>query len=154
MLQRTVVLSALLFGAAAPAGCTAGAQFTTQQVTEIVGTRAYPEQTPDAAREAMHMAFASMGYEVVSDAEQLPIKTAPKLVQVNASGNANYASATGAEIAWTVDIEALDAGVEVRLTPRGYSNGQLQDHYNAAWIESATKTVFAEFESNLGDTES
>lgn len=150
MLPRPLALCALFLCPAVSTGCTAGATFTTQQATELVGTRAYPKESPDSASKAMTSAFAAMGYEVVSDPGALPLKTAPKLVQVNASGSSGHASATGAEIAWTVDIDELEPGVEVRLTPRGYSNGQQQDRYNAAWIESATKTVFSEFESNLG----
>jgi len=151
MPSRPVILCALFLSLYVPLGCTAGATFTTQQVTELVGTRAYPEESTNSASKAMVSAFAAMGYEVVSDPGELPLKTAPKLVQVNASGGSGYASATGAEIAWTVDIEEFEPGVEVRLTPRGYSNGQQQERYNAAWIESTTKTVFAEFESNLGN---
>jgi hypothetical protein len=119
------------------------------QATQQHGTRPYPGRGTAEVVEATRTALLALGYVIVSEAEALPIKTAPKIVQVNATASAGSASAAGAELAWTIEFGSDGETPVVIAHPRGYFAGQVQEKFNAAWVEGAFDTLFGEIDASL-----
>lgn len=144
-----VFAASLMTAAVGATACAGMATVTADEATAANGTRRYEGYETPQVQEATRVALQSMGYEIVSDPATLPIKTAPKMVQVNASGGDGHASAASAELAWTIEVDDEEGTPVVKALPRGYFAGQAQERFNAQWIVSAFDTLFSEIESNL-----
>jgi hypothetical protein len=117
------------------------------------GTRTYAGTTRDQMMRATVGALKSLGYDVVSvDEAAGRVKTAPKLVVVNAAATSRY-TAQGVEstMAWTVDVTNGGSGVVVHASPRGYTAGQAVEatNLNADYMERAFTTLFDEIQSEV-----
>ncbi|GAC1361134.1 MAG: hypothetical protein NVSMB47_13570 [Polyangiales bacterium] len=116
------------------------------------GTRPYPTKSRAQVVKASAAALQTLGFEVVVVDEQHGwVKTAPKVMQTHAVGNAYGATAIQDSLAWTLEIDAAGSGALVHAHPRAYRNGQSLDERNmlAAYMERAFNDLFREIDSNL-----
>ena len=101
-------------------------------------------------------ALRSLGYEVVaSDEGAGRVKTAPKVVVVQAAQTSSYtAVAASASIAWTINVTSDARGAVVHAEPRIYSAGTAVDASNMSsdYADRTFHTLYDEIQSNLPGT--
>ena len=117
------------------------------------GTRTYAGTTKPAAFKASMSAVRALGYDIAStDAGTFQLRTAPKLVNVVASGSSYGAQAVDNSMAWDIDVSDSAAGVVVHATPRGYSGGQSipATKFSQSYAKKAFETLFGEIEHDMG----
>jgi hypothetical protein len=111
-----------------------------------MGTRNYPNNSPEEVHAAALVALKVQGYEVV--AEQPMIRTAPKLVAASAVNR----TAAAQEVAWDVEVTSGSPGAVVRLTPRVFFGGTQTSDVSAAWAGNNTSALFGEIDTALKNT--
>ena len=131
------------------AGC---GRLVTPAELERFGTRSYAGQPRDRVFRATTTALRSLGYDVVLvDDRSGRVKTAPKLVMVNAVAGNYTAHATESSLAWTVDVRTEGANTIVHAEPRAYvaSQSMPATQLNSDFAERSFRTLFAEIDGNL-----
>jgi hypothetical protein len=116
------------------------------------GTKTYYGRDAGQVVHATVSALKTLGYEVVvADVAGGKVKTAPKLVQVTAVGNAYSATALQDSLAWSIEFVKASDGTVVRLHPRFFRNGQPIDEsmINADPMNKAFADLFREIDDNL-----
>ena len=101
-------------------------------------------------------ALRSLGYEVVASEETSGrVKTAPKIVNVQAAATSRYtAVAASNTIAWTITVTPGPNGAVVHAEPRLYSAGNSVEatQLNSDYADRTFNTLYDEIQSNLPGT--
>jgi len=119
-----------------------------------LGTKAYPGHSRAQVARAAMAALKVLGFEVVADETAPRIRTAPKLIQVHATGSAYSATTISDALAWSLEITAEGNGCVVHAQPRGYRNSQPLDDTEIGYdyMDRAFKELFREIDENLAAT--
>lgn len=116
-----------------------------------LGTKPYPGQSRSSVARAAVAALKALGFEVVADQTAPRIRTAPKLIQVIATGSAYSATTISDALAWSVEVTADGKGCVLHAEPRAYRNSQPLDDTEMGYdyMDRAFKDLFREIDDNL-----
>jgi hypothetical protein len=131
-------------------GCTQ--RTVTPAELEKNGTRPYAGETPAQVMKATVVALKTLGYEVtLADESTGKVKTAPKVVQLHAYGNAYSATGVEDSLAWNIEIASAPDGSVIHARPKAYRNGVALDDTNmtASYMDRAFTDLFHEIEDNM-----
>ena len=120
------------------------------------GTRVFHKTTLASATTACADALATLGYKVtVKDAELGVVKTAPKVIQIGATGGNGYANVTEDALSWSVHVKLVSDAVRIHAVPRGSRNGSdiSQRGMPDVVIDPKFKDLWSELATTLGPAE-
>lgn len=142
MLTSTRAASLLLVALAA--ACAIGVTPLSKADLDKRSTRSFPAVTVAKAVEASRVALATLGYSVTLTNPSLGlVKTGPRIMYSR--------DAQRDELAWTLHVEAVGAGVLVRAVPRAFRNGTEMTGENV-WVAEIIDPKFNDLWRELGST--
>ena len=117
------------------------------------GTRQFSQVSRAQAVAASATALETLGYKItVKEVERGIIKTAPRVIMVNAVGGPGYANASEDALAWNVVVEDSASGAVIHAEPRGFRNGTEISERGMPdiLVDPKFRDLFKEISSTLG----